>query len=528
MSNRIVESLPRDWTFGEKVLQYPKHVARRIGVPSDKSRVVMDVVKFVPEDKVFHGYIVDSEICRILNGRRKQRLCQRRIWVTLAFVPKEAASSTSRKYTILRAGIVRTERRIRFSPFCEGKSSLMSVNKENEPIYAKIPTLMHDYRAKKKRKRTVACGTVITPNVTGTNISKRTRASSPCRRDHSAREPVGSKSSTRWMCLPFFSSSPAPHTSPVQSSDTDVKEIRTPIVGANDVEEKIRTPPIEAERHVGKNRESGFEVEDIEKVLTPVIPASTHADATEDVCEEESREKQTKHSDLYLFKMLQGIVSREREERAAAVASVLSRQTHRCHDVVDVSALGDSSEAVEALRTLAIENFETTGSIPFPKAPLPAIGQSVDMFAKWRSKRQRVALLRCRCNSSTKPKWIGYIAWIEFVSTDCRDCVVPPVISQIFVTASHRGSGSHGGGNFGKLMFEWVVSQIRFSCRAVAVASPNEHSRRMLAALGWHEASLRPSLHPCAVADRVFFVRLRSGPEEGAIATTEEATEDAF
>jgi len=485
----MLDVLPDDWTFGEKRFKCSRSLARRLKLVRSNKRetkstttVHVEVVTFVQNRKVFHGYATDE-------GNAGD--VQRRLWLKISYT----MDAGRHIYYIHQAGIVRSERKIRLA-----RSAGRALRRKNATEYR---LLTQHYRAQKKRKIKTKFDDE-NGSVAGSSLSseserffrktptsckrKRRKVSNDFARANASSRPKISLASNEVTSKLGCVSSPC-------TSDANRMWMGLPVTSPNPEQ-----------------------VEAAEET-TPLIPCETVSPTTPcDTSKSHARAcngDEATECDKSLLTMLQNMIHRERKENATRAVESM-RRLPSDHEIVDVTRIGDVG--IAALRKLAAENYETTGSIPFPEPPVPAVAHSGDLLSKWTSKRQRVALLRCRRgerlstdeNRSKGSEWIGYISWIEFVSADSSDFVVPPIISQIYVTASHRGTEGPCGGNFGKRMLEWVVNRLRPSCQVLTVSSPNKYSQRMLKSLGWHEADPAESFPACSRAGGRLFLRFQT------------------
>ena len=205
-------------------------------------------------------------------------------------------------------------------------------------------------------------------------------------------------------------------------------------------------------------------------------------------------------ADMLLMSMLQSM----RQEEQKVSSSRLEMPVD--HSMIEILSTKEH-EKIVILKNLASENFTQTGSIPVPDAPEPATLRTRSMESKWTTKHQRVALLRCHCNKQ-KERHVGYISWIEFEPRDSNTFVPPPVVLQIYVSKSHRGSSAPHGGHFGKRMFEWLARRAQSRCEVLNVCTPNRYSQTMLRDSGWyHLDGCDSSLPNCVSSSGDLYVR---------------------
>ena len=445
----IVRFLPNEWTFGTKTLRCPKRLIKELKLPirfvrerrdegSGDLIVRVDIVKFIPSSGYFHGYVVDRDTSTSI---------QRRLWIRLKRRRKD-----SLVYVIERVGVMKTERSFRFGtikhmssrgtildtlPRKKRKRSSLRISYDRTKI--KMPS-----ETKRPRRRTFGKRTSTRSAATRTTTTKGS--------ERHVVSTIAKVSSNRWMGLPMASTCVSPPSSPSvallsmpaispppTSADTEVSDPATPLFVSS------ASPPR------GLNR-----------------PGEIEEDAT-------------------VAALLSGVIMREIDRDAADRERNTSneRRMPSDHDVVLVA----DEEHLEELRRLTIENFETTRSIPTPDPPIPTTTRSNSLFATWRTKTQRSALLRCRCDPR-RPATVGYISWIEIEPARPGTFVSPPAITQVYVSATHRGSSAPHGGHFGRRMLEWLVALLRSKCEIVIVANPNVYSRQMLRDCGWHEAQM--------------------------------------
>ena len=215
-------------------------------------------------------------------------------------------------------------------------------------------------------------------------------------------------------------------------------------------------------------------------------PSNKNEVTTSSTKSEATTTKSDDDTDTLIMNMLRKMREQELHSSHALLESHIAMpKDHFMYEILTKA----EHDKIKILRQLTSENFTQTGSIPVPDAPEPVTIQTRSMDSEWTTKRQRVALLRCKCVSKDKKqkeRYVGYITWIEFTPRDSKKFVPPPVVVQIYVSKSHRGSGAPHGGHFGKRMFEWVARRTNSRCDVLGVTTPNQYSRAMLRDCGWY------------------------------------------
>lgn len=466
--------LPRDWVFGEKVIRCPRKYVRKVGARTRSKDVTEDVipltfelVRFSESTGRFHGYLVDKDNLSSAYPR------QRRLWMQLS-------RDGTNHYTLMRVGTVRSEQKI---PFRSIKNVTPSQREDEN---------MRPRKRKRRGRRNDWFSITFEQDswcYQGKKTSKTARRFGRKARDvwKTAR---GTVKTSKWMNLPLSDT--------IVEKDEMVHQKKRKLDHRTQQEKCPSTPRSSFSiHHVG---DDGREAEnDDENTLTPLQLSVDLGASTAN-----ARSPSTDQAPIFnLIQMMQDV---EREEKAKSAMSMMSMPHD--HDLVKVLN-GDESK-LERLRQLAAENFKTTGSIPTPEAPLPATVSSNSLHSVWSKKHQCVAMLRCRCDEH-RPRWIGYVAWIEFTASDPTHFVPPPIVLQVYVDKSHRGTNAPHQGHFGKRMVEWVARRTSrmTACEVLCVASPNMYSQRMLSTCGWFEVSSRKANLPPCVCQGNLYLRFR-------------------